>query len=146
MALSAASPADRVEQLIGLTERLMSRLEAELERLKVRRPHEQAEADPETRRLANVYRHESAKVRSDPTLIEGAPPARIEKLRGVTRTFEEVLQRHSAALEASRQLTEGLVHAIASEVARQRSPAAGYGPKAKSRTLDASAMTLNRRA
>ncbi len=146
MALSAPDAADRVEQLIQLTERLTGRLSAEFEVLEIRRPHEQAETHPETQRLANIYRHESARVRADPNLIEGAPPARIAKLRTVTTTFEDMLSRHAAALEAARTLTEGLVHAIAAEVVRQRAPAAGYGPEAKTRTLDASAMTLNRRA
>jgi hypothetical protein len=146
MALSAADAADRVEQLIQLTVRLTERLEAELVQLGSRRPHEVVETLPETARLANLYRHESLRLRSDRALITEAPPARLKALRRATEAFEAALQRHASALEAARTLTEGLVHAIATEVARQRAPAAGYGPKAKTKTADASAMTLNRRA
>lgn len=146
MALSASDAADRVEQLITLTERLTERLDAEVGALETRKPHEPAPTDPDTARLANVYRHESAKIRAQPALLQSAPPARIKALRRATEAFEAAAARHAAALEAARTLTEGLVHAIASEVARQRTPAAGYGPGAKTRSPDASAMTLNRKA
>jgi hypothetical protein len=47
---------------------------------------------------------------------------------------------------AAKLITEGLVKAVASEVAARRSRSAGYGPTARAREGDARAITLNRRA
>jgi hypothetical protein len=146
MALSARDPADRVEQLIGLTERLTGRLEAETRLFEARRPQEVARTLPETLELTNLYRREAAQVRANPALIAGAPAPRRKRLFEVTTTFEATVQRHGNSVKAARIVTEGMVRAIAEEVAARRTPAAGYGPRAKAKQGDASAITLNRRA
>lgn len=146
MALAADDAADRVEQLIALTERLTERLTAETAAFEARKPHEAAAGAEETARLANLYRHESARVKADRALIEGAPKPRLAQLATATRAFDAILIRHSRALEAAKTLTEGLVRTIAAEVAAQRAPAAGYGANARATAGDASAVTLNRKA
>lgn len=146
MSRSAADAAERVEQLIVLTERLTERLTAETQAFESRRPQDAAAGSEETQRLANFYRHESARVRGDPTLIAGSPRPRREALIRATVTFEAVLARHGRALEAAKTITEGLVKALAEEIAAQRSSAAGYGANAKAAAGDGSAITLNRRA
>ena len=146
MSLSAPDAADRVEQLIVLTERLTSRLAEETTAFEAHRPQDAAAGSAETQRLANLYRHESARVKADPSLIAGAPKARREVLTRATVTFEAVLARHGRALAAAKTITEGLVKAIAEEITAQRGKAAGYGPSAKAAKPDGSAITLNRRA
>ena len=146
MSLSAPDAADRVEQLIVLTERLAERLSDETLAFEARRPHEVAKGSPETQRLANLYRHESARIRGNPALIAGAAKERREALRQVTVTFEAVLARHGRALGAAKTITEGLVRAIAEEITAQRAGAAGYGPTAKAPAANGSAIALNRRA
>jgi hypothetical protein len=146
MTLSVASAADRVEQLILLTERLTARLAAELASFEALRPHDVAGQVKETARLAEIYRRESARVRADPSLIEPAPLERRRKLAELTRTFEDVLRRHGAAVAAARTITEGLVRTIAGVVAERRRPPATYGPKAGVVKSDQSAIALNRRA
>jgi hypothetical protein len=146
MALSASDAADRVEQLITLTERLTQRLAAELVLFEKRRPHETAASLPETAELANLYRRESQRVKAEPSLISNAPAALIARLRQATVAFEAVLARHTRVLEAARTLTEGLVRAIASEIQRQRAPVATYGADARSAYAPAQPVTLNRRA
>ena len=144
--ISASDASDRVAQLLALTQRLTTRLEAELKAFTARLPHEVAASQPETQALANIYRHESARIRADPSLIAGASVAARRELALATQAFEDVLERHGHAVEAASALTEGLVRAIAEEVGRQRMPAAGYGPGARSNAADTSAITLNRRA
>jgi hypothetical protein len=146
MSLAAQDSADRVEQLIVLTERLTERLNAEIRAFEARRPQDAAARAEETGRLANLYRHESARVRADPSLLAGAPKPRREVLLEVTRTFEAMLARHGRALEAAKTITEGLVRAIATEVAANRPSGSGYGPSARAAKVDGSAITLNRRA
>jgi hypothetical protein len=145
MGALAGDPTQRVEQLIVLTERLTQFLNAELKAFEARRPQDAAANSAETQRLANVYRHESARIRADPTLIAGAPEPLRQRLMEVTKLFDAVLARHGRALYAAKTITEGLVRAIAEEVAGQRRRVAAYGPEARQYKADASAITLNRR-
>jgi hypothetical protein len=139
------TPADRVEQLIVLTERLTARLRAEIEAFEGNRPHEVAPQIKETQRLADLYRRESAATRADPTWIAGAPPARRKRLIEATRAFDAALKRHAAALASARRITEGLVRTIAGVVIDRRKTA-GYGPRAYPAACDARAIAVNRRA
>jgi 3-methyladenine DNA glycosylase AlkD len=63
-----------------------------------------------------------------------------------TEAFEAVLARHGRAVNAARQISEGLLRAIAEEIARTRSRAAGYGPAARVPPSNAAAIAVNRRA
>lgn len=139
------TPADRVEQLILLTERLTERLKAEIEAFEANRPHEVAPQIKETQRLADLYRREAAATRADPARIADAPLARRKRLAEATQAFDTVLKRHAAAVESARRITEGLVRTIAGVVADRRKPA-GYGPSAFPAPPDARAIAVNRRA
>ena len=149
MALAATDAADRVEQLITLTDRLTGLIAAECQAFEARRPHEAAANIEETSRLANLYRHESMKVRGDPRLINDAPLDQRLRLRTSTEAFDAVLARHGRALEAAKTVTEGLVHAVAQEIASQRAaPATTYGAggMVNDRPQMGAAITLNRKA
>lgn len=146
MSLSATDAADRVEQLLVLTERLTAMLAAETRAYEAHRPQEAAAGSGEMLRLANIYRHESARVKADPSLIAGAPKDRRLQLMKATQGFEAVLARHGRAVAAAKTVTEGLIKAIADEVVAERTAGAGYGPSARSRKGEASAITLNKRA
>ena len=65
--------------------------------------------------------------------------------RRATEAFESVLERQGRALAASKTVTEGLVRAIAQEIASKR-VGSGYGPTAARRAGPATAITLNQRA
>lgn len=146
MSLSAPTPDDRVEQLILLTERLTARLAAELACFEARRPHDAAASIAETGRLAEIYRRESARVRTDPSLIESAPLDRRRRLAEATRAFDAMVKRHVAAVNAAKTITEGLVRTIAGVVADSRGSPSAYGPKAGVVRSDARAIALNRKA
>ena len=146
MTLAASSPADHVEQLIALTERLTAMLAEQTRMFEARRPQDAAAVTARSAELATLYRREAARLRADPSLIAGAPEARRRRLVETTRAFEAVLARHGRSVAAAKTVTEGLIRAIAGEVARRRKPAAGYGPRAKALAGDGSAITLNRRA
>lgn len=146
MSLAALDAADRVEQLISLTERLAERLAAETAMFEARRPQDAAPGLEETGRLANLYRHESMRLKANPGLISGTPQAARERLVRVTREFDAALERHAHALAAAKTVTEGLVQTIAREVASSRAAGAGYGPGARATAGDSRAVTLNRQA
>jgi len=149
MALAANDAADRVDQLIILTERLTDAVAQQAQCFEQHRPADAGRLMEEVSRLANLYRHESARVRADPRLVAGAPAELRLRLVRATEAFDAVLYRHGRAVNAARTVTEGLVRAIAEEVASQRQQLSGYGPSARppaSAAQAATAITLNRRA
>lgn len=147
MAIAATDAQDRVEQLVILTERLTGLIAQSAQAFEDGRPQAAASVLEETTRLANLYRHESARVRADPTMVSGASPVLRTQLVRATEAFDAVLARQGRAIEAARTITEGLVKAIADEVAVQRGQQAGYGPgSAATARSAATAITLNQRA
>ena len=146
MALSAENSADRVDQLILLTERLTELVALEAQAFEARRPQDAAVHVEETSRLANLYRHESARVRANPGLVASASLKQRTRLIRATEAFDAVLARQGRALEAAKTVTEGLVRAIAEEVANQRQKGQSYGADATASTAGATAITLNKRA
>ncbi|MEO8114503.1 MAG: flagellar basal body protein [Phenylobacterium sp.] len=147
MALTALDPADRVDQLIRLTDRLTELVALAAQAFENRRPQDAAAHADETARLANLYRHEAARVRADPTMVAAVPPALRLRLVRSTEAFDAVLARQGRALEAAKTVTEGLVRAIAEEVAIQRAQTNNYGPDATTNSPGcATAITLNRTA
>lgn len=146
MSLDSSNPGQRVEQLILLTERLTDLISEQLRAFEARRPQDAAANADETARLANLYRHESLKVKFEPTLLEGAPPELHAKLVTVTRAFDAVLARHGRAVEAAKTITEGLIRAIAEEVHKQRHAVTGYGRQGLQAPRPAIPVALNRRA
>lgn len=147
MAIAATDAQDRVEQLTLLTERLTELIALEAQAYEERRPQDAAAQQDETARLANVYRHESARIRNNPRLVAEAPLALRTRLVRATEAFDAVLARQGRALEAAKIITEGLVRAIAEEVADKRTTGAGYRRGgAASAAASATSITLNKRA
>jgi hypothetical protein len=147
MAIAAADAADRVDQLIILTERLTDLIAAQAQAFEQHRPQDAAVGMDEIGRLANLYRHESARVKADPTLIAGVTPAARAALVRATEAFDAVLARQGRAVEAARTVTEGLVKCIADEVAAQRTQGSTYSASgAQTAPGAATAITLNKRA
>lgn len=138
--------AENVERLILLTERLTEQMAADAKAFEARRPHDAAARVDETARLANLFRHESARVRQDPRLVAAAPAELRDRLMRASEAFDAVLARHGRALHAAKTVTEGIVRAIAEEVSSARSAGTGYGPGARTQAAPATAITLNRRA
>lgn len=146
-----ASAADeRVQAMLALTEQLTSLLVLDCQSFEAHRPEEVADRSVETARLANLYRHESARIRQDPSGIKAAAPALRQRLVQSAEALDSVLARHGRALHAVKTISEGLVHAIAREVSNQRGASAGgYGPAGttvRAPQAVTTAITLNRQA
>lgn len=140
------NPAERARQMTALTERLTERLAEETRCFEARRPQDAAPGIAETQDLANLYRRETARLKMDRSLLEGLPAVERDGLIAATQAFEAVLARHQRALEAAKTITEGLVQAIAQEVASARAQGTGYGAAGRAAPRDARAVTLNRTA
>ena len=138
---------ERIGQLITLTERLTGLIAAQAQAFETRRPQDAAANMEETSRLANVYRHEAQRIRQQAPMLNKLSKAQHQKLTRATEAFDAVIARHGRALHAAKTVTEGLVHAIAEEIADQRAAGGAYGPRGvKTRPLAAASVTLNQRA
>jgi hypothetical protein len=126
MALLADDAKDRAEQLVLVTERLTVLVAEDTRRIEARLPPLDGAEGDEKARLANTYRLELARIKHDRSLVEGAPPQILERLRHTTVVLHETLAAHELALGAIKLVSEGLVHAMAEEVSRQRSGEANY--------------------
>ncbi|MGE0046682.1 MAG: flagellar basal body protein [Hyphomonadaceae bacterium] len=127
MALIADNPSDRAQQMLALTERLTETIARETELMRARQPLPEGEGAEEKQRLVNAYRLEMARIRDDRGLIAEAPDALRARLRAATVSLQDALAAHEAALGALKALTEGLVQAMAEEVARLRAGGGSYG-------------------
>ncbi len=143
---TAAEAEERCANLIVLCCRLGAMLAEETAAFEGRRPQDVIASQPETQRLANMYRHESAKIRAQPDLGRPASAATRRQLLAAVQTFEGVLARHGRAVAAAQEISAGIVQAIAAEVASQRNSVSPYGPKAKAGSATVSAIALNKRA
>jgi hypothetical protein len=149
MALIANDATERVDQLLILIERLSELVARQSQCFEQHRPQDAGQLMEETARLANLYRHESGRIRAEPALVQAAPAELRRRLAQAAEGFDAVLHRYGRAVDAGRTVTEGLVRAIAEEVAGQREQRAGYGPTARppaSAASAATAITLNRKA
>lgn len=126
MAIIADDARDRVEQLLLVTDRLIGLVTEETRRIEAREPPIDGAEAEEKNRLANVYRMELARIRQERELITGAPAGLLTKLRQRTETLNAALGQHEIALNAVKVVAEGLVHAMAEEVVRQRGGGANY--------------------
>lgn len=127
MALIADDAKDRAEQLLLMTQRLTSLIDAETRRIEARLPPLDGPEAEEKARLANAYRVELARVKQDRALIAGAPATVLAQLRQDTQSLHASLAAHEGALSAVKLVAEGLVQAMAEEVVRQRGGDAQYG-------------------
>lgn len=135
-----------LRRLTALTDRLTARLKLETEAFASRRAQDVTAGLAETQELANHYRRESAQLKANLGLLSAAPASERTALRRATETFEAVLAKHGRAVEAARSISEGLVRAIAEEVASARALGTGYGASGRSAGGDSRAVTLNRTA
>jgi hypothetical protein len=137
----------RIDQLVLLTERLTGLIADQARAFEARRPQDAAAKMDETARLANAYRHEALRIRQQSAVLNKLSKAQHQKLTRATEAFDAVLARQGRALHAVKTVTEGLVHAVAEEIAKQRTANSAYGPKgAKVRPTAAASVTLNQRA
>lgn len=146
MSLDAEMAGLQLQKLISLTEKLNVRLKQELELIRSHKAADMAHGMAETAEMANEYRRESARLKSNPGLVANAPLALKKKLIEVTETFDETLATHSEAIEAARRISEGLVRTIASETASARAMGTGYGATGHAARGDGRAVALDRKA
>ncbi|MEZ5939255.1 MAG: hypothetical protein R3C52_13740 [Hyphomonadaceae bacterium] len=127
MMLEARDPNDRADQLLAVATRLRELIQQEVEAMRARRLDGGGANWDEKERLVHTWRLEVQRIKHDPSLISGADAGRKAALRDASQGLERELVSHEAALKAMREVTEGLVKTIATEVGAARSGPRGYG-------------------
>lgn len=143
--MSAPSDTQPLEAMLAITERLTDLLADQARAFEQHRPQDAAAGLAEVTRLTNLYRAGSASVKAEPAMLQAATAEFRARLLRATEAFEAVLDRQGRALAASKTITEGVVKAIADEIAARRGVGQAYGPGAIRRAA-ATAITLDRQA
>lgn len=126
----------RAQQILLLGRKLTALFAAELEALRARRPGELSANADERAKLALLFQREAAALKADAAALKALPASQRAELAKTVGDFQATLKAHAAALDRVRRVSEGLIKAVAEEVAANRLPPAGYGgaagrPRAK---------------
>ncbi|WP_417477366.1 flagellar basal-body protein FlbY [Maricaulis sp.] len=140
--LAARNGTERAEALLRLTIRLTELIRGETRMFQRRRPQDAVTLQDEKSKLANIYRSEVARARSEPARFAGAPAPLKNTLREATVSFHAALAENARAVTAMKVITEGVVRAIAEEAERQRSTGHGYGPGAAQRPQQSRGLSI----
>lgn len=120
----------RVDELILITRRLCELTREEIDCITHRRPRELEPLTEKKASLSAQYARLSQTLKKNPDLIKQAAPDLRAALKEATRAFHEALNDLTGRLSRVRQISEGLVRAIATDVASRRPQPVGYGKAA----------------
>lgn len=144
--LSAQTPSDRAVQLTALTRRLTDRLTGDTAVLEAHRPQDLVGGIEETRSLSNLYRLETARIKADPSLLNGISDNEKSALREATEVFNEALARYENAVVAAKTVTEGIVAAVAEDLNARTARTATYGAQGRTSNTGPQSLNLGRTA
>lgn len=135
------SQTQKVEQLIVMAQRMMAVLQADIDALQAGHPGKLRFIEPEMQRLSLLYARE---VKSLNPADKETPPALRRTLRETVDKFRTMLKLHMRCLTRVRNATEGLIQAVAKDVASKRDAMRPYAPpRANSRPQSSGAMLFN---
>jgi hypothetical protein len=118
--------ARKIERLVVLTKRLTEALQEDIAALERGRPRDMHTPKPEVQQLALLYTNEANGF--SPETVEALPRDARDQLTAVTARFREVLALHGRILNRVRTATEGMIRAIADDVAKRRNAHRPYTP------------------
>lgn len=147
--MTSLDPNERADQLLAMTQRLVSLVMEEIAAVKARRLSNASPAWDEKERLVHAWRIEVSRVKAAPSLLAGITEDRKTALREASQALEQSLKAHAQALNAMKTVTEGLVRTIASEIASARSAPASYGRSGSvsgGQRREASGLAVNAKA
>lgn len=84
----------------------------------------------EKTRLIATYNQQVSLIKRNPAAYKAFPKADVEELKATSQAFYGILDRHFRKISTARTVTEGLVKAVADEVAKKKAPPSGYTARA----------------
>ncbi len=133
------SPRDLTEKI----SRLNQILEFENELLALKSPQSLSENQAEKTRLVAIYNQQMSLLKENPAHYKKFAKAEIDELKAVSQHFYETLDAHFRKLSTVKTVTEGIVKAVADEVAKKNGPPKTYNASA---ALQSTPTTKNNRA
>jgi len=137
----SSSDEAQVKGVIALAQRLEEIVARETELFQQRRPSEVKDFEAEKIRLTAQYTKEIERLRRDPSGLKLISSGVREQLKSMTALLRKTLERHATVLEHLRHISEGMVKAVADEIATRKAPATGYAKNAALRGNAAVAPT-----
>ena len=113
-------------QLSEKIERLCQILEFENEMMHLENPTAMTEHQAEKSRLVAIYNQQMNLIKADPERYKRFPKAEVDRLKATSEIFYEALDIHFRKLSTVKTVTEGLVKAVADEVAKKKGPPQTY--------------------
>lgn len=117
----------RLDELILITTRLTQLTREEIQKLDMRRPREMEPIIEQKAALSAQYARVGQTFKRNLDIIKTASPELRKTLKETTKRFHDALEDLTGKLERVRQVSEGLVRAIASDAAQRRATPVGYG-------------------
>jgi len=114
--------------------RLSQILDFENELLELRSPQSMSEHQAEKTRLVAIYNQQMMLIKASPDHFKKFPQKEIDKLKSISQSFYETLDTHFRKLSTVKTVTEGLVKAVANEVAKKNAPPKTYSANAAFQT------------
>ncbi|HTW34264.1 MAG TPA: hypothetical protein VMU31_02795 [Rhizomicrobium sp.] len=131
----------KIEKLLMLTARLTEALNADIAALERGRPREMRSHRPEVQQLLALYGREVQSLSL--TAAKGLPRDAQERLREATGKFRETLAVHNRVLTRVKSCTEGMIRAIADDVAKKRAARQPYSPPVNTKPRTPGAIVYN---
>ncbi len=123
--------------------RLCQILEFENELLALKSPQSLTENQAEKSRLVAIYNQQMTLLRDTPEHFRRYPSADLDALKATSQQFYETLDTHFRKLSTVKTVTEGIVKAVADEVAKKNAPPKTYNAAA---SIQSTQTTQNNRA
>jgi hypothetical protein len=117
----------KIERLVALTLRLTDALLADIAALERGRPREMRSHKADVQQLTALYSREAQAFSVD--VVKALPRSAREQLTEATARFREVLALHVRILTRVRSATEGMIRAIADDVAKRKNAQRPYALK-----------------
>ncbi len=118
------------EALSRMISRLSDVLAQENKLLDENKPESFKATLSEKTRLIAVYNQQMTLIKKNPDAYKSCPREEIDHLKEVSSKFYGILDSHFRKLSTARTVTEGLVKAVADEVAKKKAPPSGYTARA----------------
>jgi hypothetical protein len=131
----------KIEKLLALTQRLTEALNDDIAALERGRPREMRSHRPEVQQLLALYGREVQALNN--SAVNALPKEALARLTQVTTRFRETLALHNRVLTRVRNCTEGMIRAIAEDVAKKRTAQQPYVPVAKTKPRGPGAIVYN---
>ncbi len=131
---------DRAARLIAMTERLTKALKADIAALERGRPREMRSIEPDMQKLAAIFGRESAAFTL--AMSKTIPAATRARLMDTTKRFKDTLGRQTRMVTRIKTVSEGMIRAIADDVARRKNAARPYA-RIATRPRSPGAMVYN---